>query len=58
METLAAVILALMIMGPFVVILTSKDFFRPLPYNWCNECDSTTDPDTGWCQTCRKVRPK
>ncbi len=30
---------------------------QPLPYRWCNECDGDL-LETGWCQTCRKRRPR
>ena len=30
---------------------------KPLPYDWCNECDGSL-LETGWCQTCRKRRPR
>ena len=57
MSTLAAILLALMIVGPFIVLaFRSEDFFTPLPYGWCPvHYDEELDPDTHWCRLCNKT---
>ncbi len=53
MVDLAVFIMGLGLLGLLGILIHSDN---PLPYRWCNECDSDL-LETGWCQGCRKRRP-
>ena len=51
---MTALLVVALLLWVAICLLVAND--KPLPYLWCNVCDGGLT-ETGWCNTCRAIRP-